>query len=103
MSEAHIEPLGGDRYRVTGVLDASTTPKLLEESAGHFSSQQSVDIHVDLGGVTESDSAGLALLIEWLRVGRQRNQRFHFGNVPKQLTALARISEVEGLIQPSGA
>jgi phospholipid transport system transporter-binding protein len=103
VGEARIEALEAGRYRVTGVLDAFTTPKLLEESAGHFSSQQSADIHVDLGGVTESDSAGLALLIEWLRVGRQRNQRFHFGNVPKQLAALARISEVEGLIQPSHA
>lgn len=103
MSEARIEALGSDRYRVSGVLDAFTTPKLLEQSAGHFSSQSSADIHVDLGGVTESDSAGLALLIEWLRIGRQRSQRFHFGNVPKQLAALARISEVEELIQPSNA
>ena len=103
MSEARIEALGGNRYRVAGVLDAFTTPKLLEESAAHFSSQPSGDINVDLGGVTESDSAGLALLLEWLRVGRQRNQRFHFGNVPKQLAALARISEVEELIQPSAA
>ena len=101
MSEAKIEVLGGERYRVSGVLDAFTTPKLLEESTGHFSSQSSPDIHVDLGGVTESDSAGLALLIEWLRVARQRSQRFHFANVPRQLAALARISEVEELIQPN--
>lgn len=101
MSEARIEALGGERYRVTGVLDAFTTPKLLEEGLAHFSSQSSADIQVDLSGVTESDSAGLAVLLEWLRTGRKRNQRFHFGNVPKQLAALARISEVEELIQPT--
>ncbi len=101
MSEARIESLGGERYRVSGVLDAVTTPKLLEQSAERFASQSGVDIHVDLGGVSESDSAGLALLLEWLRVARKRSQRLHFANLPKQVAALARISEVEELIQPS--
>ncbi len=50
------------------------------------------------GGVGESDSAGLALLIEWLRLARQRAKTIHFANVPAQIEALARISEVEDLI-----
>jgi phospholipid transport system transporter-binding protein len=53
---------------------------------------------VDLGGVGESDSAGLALLIEWLRMAKQSGKEIHFANVPEQIEALARISEVEDLI-----
>ena len=57
-----------------------------------------MEILVDLGGVGASDSAGLALLIEWLRVARQGGQAIRFANVPAQIEALARISEVEDLL-----
>lgn len=103
MSTAKLESQGKERYRVSGVLDAVTTPKLLDESAAEFTTQAGVDIYVDLADVTESDSSGLALVIEWLRLARQRGQRMNFANLPKQLLALARISEVEELIQPRAA
>jgi phospholipid transport system transporter-binding protein len=103
LSTAKLESQGNERYRVSGVLDAVTTPKLLDESAAKFTTQSGVDIYVDLADVTESDSSGLALVIEWLRLARQRGQRMNFANLPKQLLALARISEVEELIQPGAA
>jgi phospholipid transport system transporter-binding protein len=102
-STAKLEALGSERYGVSGVLDAVTTPKLLEDSASKFTAQSGVEIYVDLAGVSESDSSGLALVIEWLRLARQRGQRMRFANLPKQLLALARISEVEELIQPEAA
>ncbi len=95
-SRARLESLGGGRFRVSGVLDASTAREVLEQSASRFT--QSKEIDVDLGGVGESDSAGLALLIEWLRLARQGGQTIRFANVPAQVEALARISEVEDLI-----
>ncbi|HKU15090.1 MAG TPA: STAS domain-containing protein [Steroidobacteraceae bacterium] len=97
-AEAHaqIESLGEGRFRVSGVLDARTAAQVLGQSEEHFA--QAPQIDVDLGGVGESDSAGLALLIEWLRMARQANKRIHFANVPAQIEALARISEVDDLI-----
>lgn len=100
MSKAKLEALGGERYRVSGVLDAATAPALLEQSAERFSATPGTQIHVDLGGVSEGDSAGLALLLEWLRVAKQRQQGIHFVNLPAQVAALARISEVEELLLP---
>jgi ABC-type transporter Mla MlaB component len=38
------------------------------------------------------------LLIEWLRIGKQSGKEVHFANVPAQIEALARISEVDDLI-----
>ncbi len=55
-------------------------------------------LEIDLADVPEGDSAGLALMIEWLRLGKQRKQQVHFKNVPEQIAALARISEVESLL-----
>ena len=93
---ARLESLGAGRFRVSGVLDASTAREMLEESEARF--EQFAGLDIDLGGVGESDSAGLALLIEWLRLARQRKKEIHFANVPAQIEALARISEVEDLI-----
>ena len=96
VSKAKLESLGGGRYRVSGVLDASTARDVLEQSEARFAQSQEID--VDLGGVGESDSAGLAVLIEWLRAARQGGRVVRFANVPAQIDALARISEVEDLL-----
>ena len=93
---ARLESLGAGRFRVSGVLDASTAREVLEESEARF--EQFAGLDIDLGGVGESDSAGLALLIEWLRLARQWQKEIRFANVPAQIEALARISEVEDLI-----
>jgi phospholipid transport system transporter-binding protein len=97
VSRAKLVNDGAGSYRVEGVLDAASVPELLRESAARFAGA-GAELYVDLGSVTESDSAGLALLIEWLRLARGRKQKLHFDNVPQQLRALARISEVEDLI-----
>ena len=93
---ARLESLGAGRFRVSGVLDASTAREVLEESEARF--EQFAGLDIDLGGVGESDSAGLALLIEWLRLARQWQKEIRFENVSAQIEALARISEVEDLI-----
>jgi phospholipid transport system transporter-binding protein len=98
VSKARLESLGTGRFRVSGVLDASTAADVLEQSEPRFAQAPEPQIEVDLGGVGESDSAGLALLIEWMRVAKQAGKQIHFANVPEQIAALARISEVEDLI-----
>jgi phospholipid transport system transporter-binding protein len=85
---AKLESLGAGRFRVSGVLDASTAREVLEQSESRF--EQFKELDVDLGGVGESDSAGLALLIEWLRLARQGEKTIRFANVPAQIEALAR-------------
>jgi phospholipid transport system transporter-binding protein len=52
---------------------------------------------IDLAGVTDSDSSGLALLIEWLSVAKAAQRSLRYENMPAQLHQLAGLSEVEGL------
>ena len=47
---------------------------------------------------TGSDSAGLALLIEWLSVAKAAGRALRYENVPSQLDQLARLSELDSLI-----
>ncbi len=98
-SKARLESLGDGRFRVSGILDADTVTAILEESARKFVSPAVV---VDLAAVTASDSAGMALLLEWLRMSRAAGRKIHFDNVPQQIMALARISEVDDLLLENG-
>ena len=93
---ATLEALGNGRFKVRGPLDAETVTELLERSEEAFRGASSLEI--DLGGVPEGDSAGLALLIEWIRRARQHNQPLQFKNLPTQVAALARISQVDELL-----
>ncbi len=81
---------------MTGPLDIATVTALLPlGSAAIGRGQASV---IDLAGVTSSDSAGLALLIEWLSVARGAKRTLRYENLPSQLLQLARLSEVEELL-----
>lgn len=101
MSSARLEALGAGRFRVGGVLNAVTVVDLLKESRERFAGVARIEL--DMGAVTEGDSAGLALLLEWLRLARRANQQIHYANVPAQISALARISEVDDLLAAAGA
>jgi len=45
------------------------------------------------------DSAGLALLIDWLAIARARSCQLHYEKPGATLLALARLSEVEPLLR----
>jgi phospholipid transport system transporter-binding protein len=53
---------------------------------------------LDLQAVPTVDSAGLALLIDWLGEARSRSRRLKYVQPPNALLSLARLSEVERLI-----
>lgn len=96
MSAVSFEPTGPGRYRVTGPLRFDTVAEALETSRALFGEHQQIEL--DLQGVEGTDSAGLALLVEWTGLAHrgQRNIRFH--HIPAQAMALARISEVDKLL-----
>jgi len=97
---ARLEALGNGRFKVFGPLDADTATDLLKRSDEAFKGATALEI--DLANVHEGDSAGLAVLIEWLKLAKQRRQTIHFMNVPEQIAALARISEVDKLLSDNG-
>ena len=55
-------------------------------------------VEIDLAKVTRTDSAGLALLIEWMRGASRQGGRIDFLNLPNQMLELARVSNLEHLL-----
>jgi phospholipid transport system transporter-binding protein len=91
-----LQVVGDGRAALVGPLNFATVGDLLDEGAALIGEGRANLI--DLSGVTASDSAGLALMIEWLSVARSAGKSLHFENIPLQLQQLARLSEVEELL-----
>ena len=96
-----FETLEGERSRVVGALEFATVAKLLPLGTAAIESGHAAVI--DLAGVTDSDSSGLALLIEWLSVAKESRRSLSYENMPAQLHQLAGLSEVEGLFTSASA
>jgi phospholipid transport system transporter-binding protein len=93
---ADFEIQAGERSRVTGALHFTTVSALLER--GHAAIIDGRAAIIDLSAVSESDSSGLALLIEWLSIAKEARRSLHYENIPEQLQELARLSDVEPLL-----
>jgi phospholipid transport system transporter-binding protein len=93
---AEFEPQNGERARVNGVLHFTTVTALLRLGSAAIADGQAAVI--DLSGVKDSDSSGLALLVEWLSIARAEGKSLRYENIPTQLQQLARLSEVEELL-----
>ena len=91
--ECQLEDLGEGRFVVHGVLAFETVSRVLEESKDLFSEYSIIE--VDFSGVTRSDSAALALLIEWVNWAKHYVREISYTNIPKEIRSVAEISEVE--------
>ncbi len=80
------------QLKLSGKLDFQSVAELL---ASDQSWLNDVDININLADISHSNSAGLALLLEWLKKARQKNIQIKFHNVPEQLLVIARAYGVE--------
>lgn len=96
VSDFELIDEGEGRFTLQGALSFATANDILRKSETLFGRHASLEI--DLAGVGKADSAGLALLIEWKSQAARRQADIQFRNLPDSLEAIARTSEVEGLI-----
>lgn len=90
MSKLNIIAQGAGHFLVDGDLTFASIDKRTINSLAFLPSAK--EITMDLGRVVSTDSAGLALMIEWIKYTRAHRSHIHFKNIPKQLLTLARLS-----------
>ena len=95
---AQVTRTAPDQYAVTGPLTFATARSALSSGIAAFSSASGSPISVDCSGVGASDSAGLAVLLEWLAWGRRSGRELRYSGVPETICAIARLSEVDSLL-----
>lgn len=84
------------RIIVVGELNFTTAASGIDMTQDLFAKTATLDI--DLTEVTHSDSAGLALLIEWMRQANALNKPIRYFNMPAQMLAMAETSGLEELL-----
>jgi phospholipid transport system transporter-binding protein len=85
----------GPKITVSGPVTLANAARVLEEGRQHLSEGART---VDLGEVTELDSALLALTLAWLRDARAARRELAFANIPESLQTLCRLYGVEALL-----
>ena len=85
----------GRRIMLSGPVTLANAARVLEEGRQHFAEGVRT---VDMGEVTELDSALLALALAWLRDARQSKRELSFANVPEALQTLSQLYGVENLL-----
>jgi phospholipid transport system transporter-binding protein len=96
MSDFEFVDRGAGRFDLSGDMSFATAEQILRMSDKLFRQQD--DIAVDLAAVRRTDSAGLALLLEWVALSRRRGSSIRFENLPDKLRAIAETAEVEELL-----
>lgn len=95
------EPSAG-RVVVTGALTFATARDAQQRGVLVLEGSRAERIIIDCSGVTRADSAGLAVLLEWLAWGRRKSRPILLQRLPASIIAIARISEVDGLLSANG-
>jgi len=83
---------------LSGSVTIATASQILAEARDHWP-ESGVSI-IDFTGVTEADSAALALIFKWQRYSARRDRKIRCVNIPANVVALARLYGVEELIAP---
>ena len=92
-----LEVDGEGRFRLSGAATLHSVAALRAEGLQAFAAS-SGDITLNLAELTRVDSAGLALLIDWLAWARSASRTLRFTALPAALLALARLSDVEAFL-----
>jgi len=95
------EPSPG-RVVVTGELTFASARDARQLGLLVLDSSRAERIVIDCSAVTRADSAGLAVLLDWLAWGRRKSRAVSLEKLPASLVAIARISEVDGLLSATG-
>ena len=80
---------------LSGPITLANVAAVLEEGRKHLAEGAE---SVDLQGVTELDSALLALLLAWQREAKSRHRDLALANLPQALRTIARLYGVDTLL-----
>ncbi|MEX0606977.1 MAG: STAS domain-containing protein [Halofilum sp. (in: g-proteobacteria)] len=82
-------------WRLAGTLDFDSVPPLFAQTDELLAAGP---VGLDLAGVEQANSAGVALLLEWRRVAQRRGVDLTLRGLPESVRRLAGLADVERLL-----
>lgn len=96
MNDFELTDNGDGHFSLVGEMSFETAERILQASEEPFESH--TQLEVDLSGVTLADSAGLALLLEWVTWANHTVREIRFLEMPERILAIAKTTEVDSLL-----
>ena len=88
--------LQDNRFLIRGDLNFSNVMSIYRKSVQP--SQHCPELVFDFSQLTSSDSAGLALIIEWIKLSRQLNKPIRFAHLSSDLMSIAKAAGIDELL-----
>ena len=99
VSKFDLADQGEGNFALSGDMSFETAEQILRASEKSFPKASTVE--VDLSGVVNTDSAGLALLLEWMSWANRSDTRVQFTAIPEKVLAIAQTAELDNLLKRS--
>lgn len=96
MSDFELRDLGSGKFELYGEMSFHTADRILDASRNPFAGHD--DVRIDFAGVSDADSAGLALLLEWKSWAKSRQSSVQFVSLPQSILSIARTTDVDHLL-----
>ncbi|WP_207061307.1 lipid asymmetry maintenance protein MlaB [Motiliproteus sp. SC1-56] len=100
--KAALSSRENDTWRVEGDIDYVTVTALRAEGERVMEAvDHGATLCFDFAGVRQVNTAGLSLLLCWRRWAARHGLSLELVNLPDELRAIARISDLEALLESS--
>lgn len=96
MSDFDFKDTGGGNFEISGEMSFDTAEQILRASQKAF--RQYENVRVNMSAVEKADSAGLALLLEWMSWAREGIAKIDFVEIPVSVLAIAHAAELNDII-----
>jgi len=90
---------GGGVFELHGRIDFSNAGKALSMGQSYFDHHDNITI--DIAHADCASTVGMALLLEWSTWSSTNGKRLSYSNVPIDFIGLARLNNVDHLLQIS--
>lgn len=92
MTVIQLQRISDDKIRLSGDLTRDSVNQLLDQAQNCF---QSPAMTIDCADISQTDSAGVALLVEWSRQAKARHCKLTFIDMPAQMQSLIFVSHLD--------
>ncbi len=85
-------------FSIKGSLTFQTAPELLVQSE-KWMTESSDSVTIDFSSAGRTDSAGIALMLEWIELAKKQNLELKFENIPDQINEFVETNGLDHLIR----
>lgn len=81
---------------ISGDLDFTNVMSIYEKSLPL--TFQCPELIFDFSSLKSTNSAGLTLLVEWIKLSKKQNKSIRFMHLPHEIISIAKAADIDGML-----